>query len=200
MEIFKLKIIIVQVIASVLYIGGILIVFGIIPSISDSFLELRKKFGNRTMVSGLIPVFLFWGYLAIIGISIFIFLDFHGLGFLSMAGLLLLGAASDISVKSVRLPHGIGAVTGIVVAFIGLGVYSYLQGYWLVGLVIVPQLLIMLKLYYWRRVENWYVVDYSYGELDYVVEWYPVKNIILWIEISALFWIVVGEIWLYYSL
>lgn len=185
----KLYIILAQFIASVLYIGSILIAYGIIPSISDSFLELRKTFGR-----GSLTPYIFWLYLIFMGASIFTFLDFSGAGFLSLAGLCLVGAASDISKKSVQLPHGIGAVTGIVVAFIGIAVYGFQHDQWWAAIAIAPQLILMWILAKSRTIEHEGTETGEFFSTYVWTERVPVLNYILWIELAAIFFIMCTEL------
>jgi hypothetical protein len=104
-------------VAFVTYLAWIVAKFGVQPSISDSFYALREKYGE----SSLIP-WLFWLFLINISWPLFPLLQFNGFAFFAMAGIILVGATAQFRQgKSTEIPHVVGAVGGIALAFLSIG-------------------------------------------------------------------------------
>jgi len=179
----KLVLVAVQITATILFLGYIWRKWGIQESVSHSYIRLREKFGKNSLRAFV----LFAGYLALMGIPIYIILDFSGWGFLSMCGLILVGFARDFDIKSVEVPHIVGAMVGIAAAFIGVGVYGFQHDMWWISFAIVPQAGVMLYLNNAVKVYNF---DINFA----LVTRKPVSNYTTWIELSSVLLIVVAEI------
>ena len=123
--------------AFVIYIGWIWIKFGIQPSISDSFYALQDRYGKGSLIP-----WIFWLFLINIAWPLFPLLNFNGFAFFSITGLVLVGAAAQFRLgKGTEIPHIIGALSGIILAFLSIGIvfkgwaFAWLPGYLLlVGL------------------------------------------------------------------
>jgi len=100
-----------------LFINWIIAKFGIQPSISDSFYALEEKYGKGSLVP-----WLFWLFLINISWPLFPLLNFSGFAFFAIAGLVLVGAAAQFRLgRGTEIPHIIGAVGGIMLAFLSIG-------------------------------------------------------------------------------
>lgn len=109
---------VIQILIFVSYVTFIMIKFGILPSISESWYRLRDLGG----VWYSLFTWFCWG----LGFTMFFQTNFTApyLFFLSGAGLCFVGAATMFKLKDSLQPyiHSIGAFVGISAALIGLGV------------------------------------------------------------------------------
>lgn len=130
-------------IAFMIYMVWIVVEFGIQPSISDSFYALRKKYG----ASSLIP-WLFWLFLINISWPLFPLLKFNGFAFFAMAGIILVGATAQYRRgKSTEIPHVAGAVGGITLTFISIGmVFGGWAWVWLPAYILVLGMLNIINI------------------------------------------------------
>lgn len=134
-----------MILSFVLYIGWIVIKFGVQPSISDSFYALQEKYGTRSL-----KPWLFWLFLINVAWPLFPLLKFNGFAFFAMAGLILVGAAARFKQgKNVEIPHVIGATGGIILAFIAIG--AVFGGWAWIWLVIMLAILAILS---WVKIPN----------------------------------------------
>jgi hypothetical protein len=130
-------------VAFMTYLTWIVVKFGIQPSISDSFYALRDKYGE----SSLIP-WLFWLFLINISWPLFPLLKFNGFAFFGMAGIILVGATAQYRQgKSTEIPHVVGAVGGIALTFLSIGiVFGGWAWAWLPAYILVLGILNIAKI------------------------------------------------------
>jgi hypothetical protein len=130
-------------VAFMAYLIWIVVRFGIQPSISDSFYALREQYGE----SSLIP-WLFWLFLINISWPLFLLLQFNGFAFFAMAGIILVGAAAQFRRgKSTEIPHVVGAVGGIALAFLSIGfVFGAWAWIWLPAYIMVVGILNIVRI------------------------------------------------------
>jgi len=134
-----------MIISFILYIGWIVIKFGIQSSISDSFYALQDKYG-----SGSLKPWLFWLFLINVAWPLFPLLDFNGFSFFAMAGLILVGAAAKFKDgKPIEIPHVIGATGGIALAFVAIG---FVFGGWAWTWLVIG--LLVLAIFSWTNIPN----------------------------------------------
>lgn len=136
----------IQIAIVVIYLSFIISKFGILPSISDSWYELEeKKIG-----------FLFTLFLWAMGFTMFFqTMGDSGLFFLSGAGLMFTGAATEFKLASVKRIHYFGALSGLVAPLAGIW-YEYHN--W-IPLAIAVSSIIVLKLINFK--DNFFWIEIS---------------------------------------
>ncbi len=159
-----------QVAITLLFLGYIVLVFRVQPSISDSFRVLEKKYGR-----GSLKPWIFWLFLINIAWPLWALMQPLGVAFFAMCGIILVGAAPRFwKSKIVERAHILGAVSGISLAFISFGVAYGLWGWIFLG----TQLLLTLILKYIPK----YIPFKKYKKLVFK----EVKNYTWWVECTAL--------------
>jgi len=129
-----------QVVITILYLGWIIIQFGILPSISESFRKLEEKYGT-----GSLTPYIFWLYLINVSWPLWALMEPLGTAFFAMCGIILVGAAARFwTGKSTEIPHYIGAVGGFLLAFISFGIAYGMWGWIFAGLGVVITILLKL--------------------------------------------------------
>jgi hypothetical protein len=161
------------------YTALIIILFGILPSISDSWYKLSKK---------LKPLFtLFcWGFSVpaiIIGVTISEGSNFQFLIFLAGSGIAFVGAAPDFKSKTGmdRKVHYAGALIGVIFSqlFIGL----VFPQFWYVNLFFVTVSILMLLFkkrveeILWIEIVAFLSICYVYGVKLSIFKGLPIHNI-----------------------
>ncbi len=163
-----------QVVITILFLGYIVKVFGIQPSISDSFRVLEKKYGR-----GSLKPWIFWLFLINVAWPLWALMQPLGTAFFAMGGIILVGAAARFwESKSIERPHVIGAVGGFSLAFISFGIAHGLWGW----IFMAVALIITLLLKYAKVVK-----------VDGKRTFNEVKNYTWWVEVSAIILIFIFE-------
>ena len=162
-----------QIAVAVLYLGYIVIAFGVQPSISDSFRALENKYGT-----GSLKPWIFWLFLINIAWPLWALMQPLGVAFFAMCGIILVGAAARFwKGKSIERPHILGAIGGIALAFISFGVAYGLWGWIFLGI----QLALTFLLKYIPKVVNKKVL------------FKEIKNYTWWVEVTAIILIFLFE-------
>ena len=156
-----------QIAVTLIYLGWIVKVYGIQPSISDSFKALENKYGRGSLIP-----WIFWLFLINTAWPLWALMQPLGTAFFAMAGIILVGAAARFwESKSIERPHVIGAVGGFSLAFISFGI-AY--GWW--GWIFMALALLMAYALKYAKIKK---VD---GKLTFN----EVSNYTWWVECQAM--------------
>ena len=140
-------------------------VYGVTESVSDIFRVMQKRHGR-----GSFRPWSFWLWLAMVGALFFAYF-LNGVAFLTMFGLVLLGAAAEYwKSKHVEIPHITGALVGILGGYATLIVHAIKADHWLTGV--------------------WCLIAGVFGAL--LMDKYLKKNTTYWIEVIQFIMIIVG--------
>lgn len=163
-----------QVIISILFLGWIVMSYGVLPSISDSFKVLEKKYGRGSLIP-----WIFWLYLINVAWPLWVLMQPLGTAFFAMCGIILVGAAARFwSGKSTEIPHIIGAVGGFILAFISFGI-DY--GFW--GWVFAATGIIM----------TFVLKKVNIKKVNGKITFNEVPNCTWWVEVQAMLLIFIFE-------
>lgn len=146
------------VFTSYLIIIGVL--FGWLPSISQSYYEFSDRWGNKASWAFTIAL---WGFaipFMIAGIEMSAGSPYQWLMFLAPAGICFTGAAPQFKKGMEDKVHYIGAVSGIVLGMLGLGLIFHAY-YAIIGAVVAIGAMQLLKVNnktYWIEVIAFYTI------------------------------------------
>jgi hypothetical protein len=129
------------------FIAGIWAVYGVQPSISDSWYTLGKKH----------PLFTLWLWAVAFTIGIIGGINENVFYFLSCACLCFVGAAAEFKEKLTGIVHVVGAVGGIGLAFAG----QVYEGMWIPLVVFIAGAILIYKI---KRITNktWWVENLAF--------------------------------------
>lgn len=138
----------IQIIACILYYLYTSRTFRVQQSISDVFWRSQDKYGPTSVV----PWLLFYGFLLAVGLPFHIMI-LSGWSFFAMVGLIFIGTAAQYWRDDLtRRVHYVGAIGGVLLAFVALGMKM-----WIISLIFFIIYLLLLWLLRSARFFIWWV-------------------------------------------